>query len=317
MWWSALSGRAFVALAFGVASLAATTRASAYCRTMSCSLGKTDQEEAVECERENGCISEGKPLHWQSPCLRYAVQVDGSPLSELDADQVAALVEQAFSLWQTVECPGGGTPRFDASFQGYVACNQQETVCAGPNGNVNVVTFHDDGWPYDPNELGITTPAAGIESGLIHDADIEINSPKIAGPLETFELFPVLAHEIGHFLGLAHTSASGALMLDRYMTPVASGELLTADDIAGICAIYPPSTTPLTCAERAPAYDACKNPDPLEQCSLGAKRHSSGSGCSVARIGNEGPGRTLLVLGSGMSFLPIVRRRISRRRRCG
>jgi hypothetical protein len=125
MWWTELSGRVLFALACGAASLAVSSTAHAFCRTMTCSLDKTDAEELVECEYENGCMSEGRALHWPSPCLRYAVQVDGSPLSGLDADQAATLVEQAFSLWQSVECPGGGRPRFEASFEGYVSCHQR------------------------------------------------------------------------------------------------------------------------------------------------------------------------------------------------
>lgn len=308
MWCSLDSGRVAFALACGAVLLAVSPTAHAFCRTMTCSLGKTEDEERVECEQDDGCISEGKPLHWPSPCLRYAVQVDGSPKSELDGDQAAALVEQAFLLWQTAECPGGGTPRFEATFQGYVACDQQETVCAGVNGNVNVVMFHDDGWPYSGDELGVTMPAAGIESGVIHDADIEINAQRIAGP-EMFELFPIIAHEVGHYLGLAHTSVSGALMSANYVSLGTSGELLTADDRAGICAIYPPSSRELACAESAPAYDACKNPDPLEQCSLATQRRASSGGCSVAPVGSGTSETSLMVLGIGIGLSLLGRRR--------
>jgi hypothetical protein len=276
---------------------------------MTCSLGKTEDEERALCEQENGCISEGKPLHWPSPCLRYAVQVDGSPKSGLDGDEVAALVEQAFLLWQTAECPDGGTPRFEATFQGYVACDQQETVCAGVNGNVSVVMFHDEVWPYADNELGVTMPAAGIDSGVVHDADIELNAQLIAGP-QMYELFPVIAHEVGHYLGLAHSSASGALMSVNYMSIGTSGELLTADDRAGICAIYPPSSRALSCAESAPAYDACKDPDPLEQCSLATQRRASSGGCSVVPAGKGTSGPLPILLGIGIGLSLLGRRRL-------
>jgi hypothetical protein len=175
------------------------------------------------------------------------------------------------------------------------------------DGNVSVVMFYDTDWPHASTELGITTPAAGLSSGLLSDADVEINSGAIAGsPL--YELLPVIAHEVGHYLGLAHSNVDGTLMAVSYASFGTSGATLSADDIAGICAVYPPSNSSLSCTVPAPAYDACQNPDPLAECSIASPHHDSG--CSVAplRAGRSAPALVgmLLALGS-------LRRRTRRR----
>ena len=303
--WFRDSGRVLTLALVLIAQCVAST-AHAYCRSRTCALGKTKEEAQVECKHEDSCISEGKPLHWASPCLRYAVQLDGSPLSGLDADQVAELVAQAFSLWKSAECPGGGNPHFDASFQGFVTCHEQETVCAGAQGNVSVVMFHDNAWPYALNELGITTPSAGTESGVIHDADIEINAPALV--TDMFELFPVLSHEVGHYLGLTHSNAPGALMSGTY-GEIAMSRGLTPDDVAGICAIYPPSNVALSCKTTAPAHDACAEPEPLEKCSLGTVRHSANEGCSVAGAGSQRPATSFFAFGTALGLAWLFRRR--------
>jgi hypothetical protein len=96
-------------------------------------------------------------------------------------------------------------------------------------------------------------------------------------------------------------------MSQYYESIGVSGELLTADDVAGICAIYPASSTPLECVERAPAYDTCKHPGPLDECSLATKRHTS-SGCSIGPVGRDASNPPF-VLGLAMSLASVARRR--------
>jgi MYXO-CTERM domain-containing protein len=246
------------------------------------------------------------------------VQLDGSPLEGLDADQVQALAAEAFGSWQSARCPGGGTPSVQSQFQGFVSCDRRETVC-GASKNVNVLMLHDQNWPYGAGQIGVTTPAAGSESGLIVDADVELNSQDLSlttGPSDPGQtaLKYVMAHELGHFLGLAHSDVDGALMSPGYRSLPPEADLLSADDVAAICAVYPPGQ-PLTCpAPSAAAYDACalavgeKPP-----CTLPSVAQDSASGCSCRAVPRGRP--PSLAFTAALLAWAALRRHVKRRRR--
>jgi MYXO-CTERM domain-containing protein len=303
--------RSLIALALP-ATITAT--AQAFCRSTSCELGEEDRlmMSLSGCARdEHGCATEGAPLHWPSPCLRYAVQQDGSADEGIDAQTLQLLVQEAFEVWGNAQCPGGGTPRFQAQFQGYVSCSRRESVCADASRNVNLVLFRDHDWEGSSIEIALTTPNGGTTSGLLVDADLQLNSEDFDFTLDSsttnaFALREVLAHEVGHFLGLAHSDVSGALMSTSYESLQLSSELLTNDDIAAICATYPPGA-PLSCSEPPPpAYDECQiSPGPTPPCVLASMTHDR-KGCSfVASHGDSDHG--VAALGLGALFL--LRRR--------
>jgi hypothetical protein len=106
-------------------------------------------------------------------------------------------------------------------------------------------------WPHNDsnNTLGLTTVTFDTKSGEIYDADMEINST-IQGlvvdgsvPSGGFDLNSIITHEAGHFLGLAHAPDPAAIMFARYH---AGPPMLTPDDVAGVCTIYPPNGTRAT-----------------------------------------------------------------------
>jgi MYXO-CTERM domain-containing protein len=302
-----------------VVSLGWVQSAHAYCRTSSCELGEDDR--ALMCVRdEHECVTEGKPLHWPSPCLNYAVQRDGSPKAGIDGDAFQKSVEQTFRAWESVTCPGGGSPRFHAQFQGFVGCARRETVCGGVDKNVNVMMLHDHDWPEVATVIGLTTPSSGTETGVMVDADLEINSrdydfSAAARSSGAMLLGDVLAHEVGHFLGLSHSDAPGALMSPHYQMLQLGSELLTDDDIAAICAAYPPGEA-LTCpAPAAPVYDECQvDPsEPSSECRFSSVRHHKSSGCSIGAAGpashpHGGPTWALLIV-AGLAAHRFERRR--------
>jgi len=279
----------------GVVMVCAPRPANAFCRTMSCEL--TADGSSARCERDaRGCVTEGNPLHWPEACLYYAVQRDGSPKSGLDGHDFERVVERAFDAWEHVKCPGGGSPRFHAQSQGFVSCDHREAVCGDTRKNVNVMMLHDDSWPGNATEIGLTTPTGGPTSGLLIDADLELNSEMYeftADGASGFDISDVVTHEVGHFLGLSHSDVSGALMSKDYATVRLTSELLTADDVAAICAAYPPGA-PLDCpAPSAPAYDECQlapGERPTD-CKIASMTHdgSHSGGCSIGAPGKTSP----------------------------
>ena len=227
---------------------------------MSCEFGEDTREDKCERDPVTQCVTEGAPTHWSSTCLDYAVQLDGSPRSGLDADQVQALVAQAFAEWKNAPCPGGGTPNFQVHFQGFVSCDRRQTVCGPSDENVNTILFRDLDWPTDmPSVAGLTVRVGSTKSGFGMDADVALNStyfnfdPSVSDGRQSVELIRVLTHELGHFLGLAHSDVDGALMSIYYNELPMGASILSADDVDAICAIYPPSASPTVCEATSPA----------------------------------------------------------------
>jgi hypothetical protein len=163
---------------------------------------------------------------------------------QVDLESATTVTANAFAAWEQVTCPGGGSPSIHLSNPyGPVACKVHEYNKL--DGNANVVLFHDDEWPYSADEdaLALTTVSFNAQSGVIYDADIEVNglralSIDLAVDPRGYDLRSILTHEAGHFLGLAHSPSPDATMW-KYYDPGSVD--LDHDDIDAICAVYPPA----------------------------------------------------------------------------
>ncbi|HYP87192.1 MAG TPA: matrixin family metalloprotease [Polyangiaceae bacterium] len=297
----------FCGLAACAAALLSAPGASAFCRTTTCN--PSDPKQACELADNGLCVTSGTPLGWRSSCVTVAVQQMGSPSNGFSYDDIANVVEQGFGAWLGASCAGGKPPSIDVKLIGPVECGESEYNKTA--GNANIVLFRDGPWPYKgaQNALGLTTTRFDTTNGDLWDADIELNGAdgnfSIGDPITGDDLLSVLTHESGHFLGLSHSTDDAATMRPVY-NPQRDGtsfRSLAPDDVAGICAVYPP--------DRKPATASCDNRHGFSpQCGDDQTPASESKGCSVSRAGGERAPLALLALLAACSVRVARRRRI-------
>jgi len=260
--------RNVVALSLAVCLFGLAATADAYCRKTTC---KTCEPDPL-----TGCPTGGIPIQWSGACVGYALEAALPRQVTLATAEV--LVAQAFGAWQAVQCPGTGRhPSIIASSVGLVQCNRHEYDRS--EGNANVILFREDGWPHPGVEdaLGLTATTFNDETGEILDADMEINGMvplSASDPVnpDATDLLSILTHEVGHFLGLAHSTAPDATMQPIYGQGTSDWRTLSQDDIDGICAVYPPDRSAEPCTFVPHGGFA-------SECALGVLQ----GGCGIAR----------------------------------
>jgi hypothetical protein len=242
------------------------------------------------------------PVRWQRSCQVVAAHTLNPP-PNLTPDLVVTASRAAAAAWtrDAVTCPGTMS---HTGFELQIAVEDMTTANAA-NDSKNNLIFRRDAWPYEPSALAITTVFARQDTGIILDADVEINSVDggrfrwgdlVAGigtGVHVEDLQNTLTHEFGHLLGLDHNcflaGSNAKHTVDNngqpvpdcdHVTPeiqaatmfaaVAPGDTerrtLTADDMAGVCAIYPEAS-----ASSCDGGDG----DTGTGCSLGGQRGSA------------------------------------------
>jgi hypothetical protein len=239
--------RLLSALALGLALALTSAHAGAFCRSSACPPREDGSTDGHVCHPAQGDDC-GVELQWRQPCVGFNIQRDAS--SQVDYATADATLNAAFAAWLAVDC-GGGPPAIEVLDLGAVACAKIEYNQHA--GNANTLIFRDDTWPHtsesgvgSADTLALTTVTYDVEKGDIYDADIEVNSvlpntfstTDAPGPTD-IDLLSVLTHEVGHFLGLAH-SADVSTMFPDYTKGTIDIRTLQPDDQGAICTAYPP-----------------------------------------------------------------------------
>jgi hypothetical protein len=287
------------AAAFALALLAGSPVARAYCRTSSCQVGAAHTAAVCNPPSPDDC---GTPIAWPTPCAEFSIQQDGSPKLGITAAQLATVVSAAFRTWESAACAAGATPHLVITEGAEAVCHQHEYNQDA--GNANVIMFHDTAWPYEgsPNTLALTTVTYDVDSGNIYDADMELNSADngftLGDTKVEFDLPSIVTHETGHFQGLAHSHDASATMWPEYVQGTTTLRTLSPDDVAAICATYPPMGAVTNC-----------DPTPRHGFSpLCAADQPAPSSCAVVAPGGGGPNGRRGVVAAALALLALAAR---------
>jgi hypothetical protein len=198
---------------------------------------------------------QGKPgtfLYWPIRTLSWHMNKAGCP--DVPLSEAVGAVRRAFFSWSSPSCT-------DIYFNyGGLESTEKTNLTLGDGDkpdNKNLIIWREQQWPpsgvTDPSVTkdtpAVTTLIYNTDNGLIVDADVDLNGvnfwwtvtddPKAASS----DIENIIAHEIGHILGLAHSDEAEATMYSMTKSSELKKRTLEKDDTAAVCFIYPFSDT--------------------------------------------------------------------------
>ena len=234
-----MRGHLFLAWALALAALVFASSARAYCRKTT----HSSSDESYDPSRSGSCgdATDALPLYWAEHCIEYRLIVDPEVVDagKITTERAQEITHRAVDAWQAARCPATRGDGDRPPAMRILDAGDQRCSSAAPAA-LNEVHFTAS--PPQGQALAITDLVFDGETGRVlvskmrifdvyeqlgkTDADVDIN------------LEYVVRHEMGHFVGLAHSDRTDAVMYATYRLQPVDG--LSDDDVSAICAAYDP-----------------------------------------------------------------------------
>jgi len=164
------------------------------------------------------------------------------------------IIQQSMATWEKVPCS-----HLRMDYKG------KTKVEAGKLDKMNVLSWVEKGWTYGKFAAAATSY---IGKGDMAQADIAFNGENFTWKkgggtvLWPFDVDPasVITHEVGHMLGLSHTTVDNMATMAAAYVPGGLQSSLGSDDKLGLCKIYPAKSPKDECQTDCdcPKNSACK-----------------------------------------------------------
>ncbi len=193
--------------------------------------------ERIVVDEENGSY-----LFWEDAAIPVLWHLDQDGSDDLDFALLEDALKGSFRTWQNVDCSYfayryGGT--VDKEVSDFNAFSREDD-------GVNLLIFSEDEWPAEwDGAIAITVPMFYPNSGRVLEIDMIFNgldfswSTDPGGVSGYMDVANIATHEVGHFLGLDHSDDLSATMYYSTTSGLTGASTLSADDIQGVCAVYP------------------------------------------------------------------------------
>ncbi len=225
-------------------------------------------------------------LSWSTRALSYSADAAGSVKTPGDTEFAA--IEASFRTWQALSdsCSDfhlTAGPRLANAVVGHAPGSGPDNVVVFREVSCPDVVPPGDAciaaetcanvhrcWDHGDDTLGLTTTTFSAATGVIVDADIELNAaPHADGTEFLFTTVPspqclpgeeaptcvaidvqnTVTHEVGHLFGLDHVTADGSTMETTAPVGETRKRVIDSGTAQGFCDTYPRGSTSVPCGE--------------------------------------------------------------------